>query len=32
MIGELLKLKGITDPNKIKIEDETGAVIETPWN
>lgn len=29
---EVLKLKGITDPTKIKFEDETGAVIERDWN
>lgn len=29
---EVLRLKGITDPNKIKFEDETGAVIERSWD
>lgn len=29
---EVLRLKGIADPEKIKFEDETGAVIERPWN
>ena len=29
---EVLRLKGITDPTKIKFEDETGAVIERDWN
>ena len=29
---EVLRLKGINDPNKIKFEDESGAVIERAWN
>lgn len=29
---EVLKLKGISDPSKIKFEDESGAVIERPWD
>ena len=29
---ELLNLQGITDINKIKFEDESGAVIEKPWS
>ena len=29
---EVLKLKGIEDINKIKFEDESGAVVERPWN
>lgn len=29
---EVLRLKGIADPEKIKFEDETGAIIERPWN
>lgn len=29
---EVLRLKGITDPNKIKFEDETGAVVERSWD
>ena len=29
---ELLNLQGITDINKIKFEDESGAIIEKPWN
>ena len=28
---ELLNLQGISDMNKIKFEDESGAVIEKPW-
>lgn len=30
--NEVLRLKGISDPSKIKFEDETGAVIERDWN
>lgn len=30
--SEVLKLKGIEDPSKIKFEDESGAVIERDWN
>ena len=29
---EVLRLKGIADPEKIKFEDETGAIVEKPWN
>ena len=29
---EVLRLKGITDPEKIKFEDETGAIVERPWD
>ena len=29
---ELLKLQGITDINKIKFEDESGAIVERSWN
>lgn len=29
---EVLRLKGINDPNKIKFEDESGAIIERSWN
>lgn len=29
---EVLRLKGIADPSKIKFEDETGAIIERDWN
>lgn len=29
---QILKLKGIQDPSKIKFEDESGAVIERDWN
>ena len=29
---EVLRLKGITDPEKIKFEDETGAIVERAWN
>lgn len=32
LTSEILRIKGITDPNKIKFEDETGAVIERSWN
>jgi hypothetical protein len=28
---ELLKLQGITDINKIKFEDESGAIVEKAW-
>lgn len=30
--AEVLRLKGIADPSKIKFEDESGAVIERNWN
>lgn len=29
---EVLKLKGISNPEKIKFEDETGAIIERAWD
>ncbi len=29
---EILKIRGIIDPSKIKFEDESGAVIERDWN
>ena len=29
---EVLRLKGITDPSKIKFQDENGAVIERSWD
>lgn len=29
---EVLKLKGISDPNKIKFQDESGAIIEKSWD
>lgn len=29
---EILRLKGIDDLDKIKFEDETGAIIERPWD
>lgn len=29
---EVLKLKGISDPQKIKFEDESGAIIERSWD
>ena len=29
---EVLRLKGITNPDKIKFEDETGAVVERAWD
>lgn len=32
LTSEVLRLKGITDPEKIKFEDETGAIIERSWN
>lgn len=28
---EVLRLKGISDPNKIKFEDESGAIVERSW-
>lgn len=30
--AEVLRLKGIEDPSKIKFEDESGAMIERNWN
>ena len=32
LTSEVLRLKGISDINKIKFEDESGAVIERPWD
>ena len=32
LTSEVLRLKGISDPEKIKFEDETGAIVERPWN
>lgn len=32
LTSEILRLKGISDPDKIKFEDENGAVIERSWN
>lgn len=32
LTSEVLRLKGIADPSKIKFEDETGAVVERDWN
>lgn len=32
LTNEVLRLKGIADPNKIKFEDETGAIIERSWD
>ena len=32
LTSEVLRLKGITDPGKIKFEDETGAIIERSWD
>lgn len=29
---EVLRLRGITDPGKIKFEDETGTIVERAWN
>lgn len=29
---EVLRIKGISDPSKIKFEDETGAIIERSWD
>lgn len=29
---EVLRLKGISDPNKIKFEDESGAIVEKSWD
>lgn len=30
--SEVLRLKGITDPSRIKFEDESGAIVERDWN
>ena len=32
LTSEVLRLKGIADSNKIKFEDETGAIIERSWD
>ena len=32
LTSEVLRLKGIADPSKIKFEDESGAVVERDWN
>lgn len=32
LTSEVLRIKGISDPSKIKFEDETGAVIERSWD
>ena len=32
LTSEVLKLKGISNPDKIKFEDETGAIIERSWD
>lgn len=32
LTSEMLRLRGISDPDKIKFEDENGAVIERSWN
>lgn len=32
LTSEILRLKGISNPDKIKFEDETGAIIERSWN
>lgn len=32
LTAEVLRLKGITDPGKIKFEDETGAIVERDWD
>lgn len=32
LTNEVLRLKGISDPDKIKFEDESGAVIERSWD
>lgn len=29
---EVLRLKGISDPSKIKFEDQSGAIVERDWN
>lgn len=30
-VNEILRIKGISDPSKIKFEDESGAIIERDW-
>lgn len=32
LTSEVLRLKGISNPEKIKFEDESGAIIERSWN
>lgn len=32
LTSEVLRLKGISDPEKIKFEDESGAIVERAWN
>ncbi len=32
LTSEVLRLRGINDPNKIKFEDESGAIVERPWD
>ena len=32
LTSEVLRLKGISDPSKIKFEDESGAIIERSWD
>lgn len=32
LTSEILRLKGISNPDKIKFEDETGAIVERSWN
>jgi hypothetical protein len=32
LTSEILKIRGINDINKIKFEDESGAVIERTWD
>ena len=32
LTNEVLRLKGISDPNKIKFEEQSGAIIERPWD
>ena len=32
LTSKVLRLKGISDPDKIKFEDETGAIIERSWD
>ena len=32
LTSEILRLKGISDPDKIKFEDESGVIVERSWN
>lgn len=32
LTSEVLRLKGISDPSKIKFEDESGAIVERSWD